>query len=390
MKWLVYAFVILLAAVLLGLLAYQDPGYVLISRGTTTLEMSLSLFSTLVVLGFIALYLLLRLLFRGWHVPRRVHQWRQFRRARKARQASNRGLIELAEGHWRKAERALLKNVKDSDTPLLNYLSAARAAQKLHAHERRDHYLSLAHNSTPGADMAVELTQAELQMAHGQLEQALATLMHLQSLAPRHPHVLFLLMQLYEKLHSWGDLKALLPKLDKHHILSAGEREQLGKKVYHNLLQLNSHKAESLDALWQELPRALRQDQDLLADYTRYLIALEQHDTAEQVLREAIKREWNIELVELYGRARSSQPDRQLSTAEHWLKGRENNARLLLALGRIAKQCELWGKARSYLEASLGNHEQAETYRELGQLLDKLEERELAADCYRKGLLLTA
>jgi HemY protein len=79
-----------------------------------------------------------------------------------------------------------------------------------------------------------------------------------------------------------------------------------------------------------------------------------------------------------------------LQQAEHWLKGRENNANLLLALGRLAIRCELWGKARSYLQASLGSHELAETYRELGQLLDKLNEPELAADCYRKGLLLTA
>ncbi len=390
MKWLFYAFTILLAAVLLGLLAYQDPGYVLIGRGKTTLEMSLSLFSTVIVLGFIFLYLLLRMLFRGWHMPGQIHRWRQLRRARRARQSSNRGLIELAEGNWRRAERALLKNVKDSDTPLLNYLSAARAAQKQHAHERRDHYLSQAHNSTPGADMAVELTQAELQLAHGQLEQSLATLMHLQSLSPRHPYVLYLLMQLYEKLQSWGDLKDLLPKLEKQHIINAEEHEQLSKKVYLNLLKINNQKTENLESLWQQIPRSLRHDPDLIAEYALNLIPLKQHDTAETVLRDAIKREWNTELVKLYGEISPSQPDRQLQHAEHWLKGRENNAVLLLALGRIAKRCELWGKARSYLEASLGNHEQAETYRELGQLLDRLDERDLAADCYRKGLLLTA
>jgi HemY protein len=390
MKWLIYAFVILLAAVLLGLLAYQDPGYVLIGRGKTTLEMSLSLFSTVIVLGFIALYLILRMVFRGWHMPSQIRRWRQIRRARKARQSSNRGLIELAEGNWRRAERALLKNVKDSETPLLNYLSAARAAQKQHAHERRDHYLAQAHSSTPDADMAVELTQAELQLAHGQLEQSLATLVHLQSLTPRHPHVLFLLMQLYEKLQSWGDLKDLLPSLEKNHILNDEEFARLSKKVFLNLLQLNQHKASNLENIWQQLPRSLRHDPDLVAEYAANLITLNQHDTAESVLRDAIKKEWNLQLVRLYGLVASSQPDRQLQHAENWLKGRENNAILLLTLGRLAKHCELWGKARSYLEASLGSQEQAGTYRELGQLLEKMDESDLAADCYRKGLLLTA
>jgi len=390
MKWLFSAFLILLAAVALGLLAYQDPGYVLISRGQTTLEMSLSLFASSVVIGFLVLYFLIRMLVRSWHVPGRLRRWRKLRRTRRARHSSNRGLIELAEGNWRRAERTLLKHAKDSDTPLLNYLSAARAAQKQHAHERRDHYLSLAHNSAPGADVAVELTQAELQLVHGQLEQSLASLMHLQSLAPRHPHVLYLLAQLYEQLHSWGDLQALLPRLDKYSVLSDKELDQLSKKVYLNLLQVNRHKAENLNGTWQQIPRALRHDQELVEEYARQLIDLQQHDAAEAVLREAIKREYNNELVRLYGLVHSSTPDRQLQQAEHWLKGRENNANLLLTLGRIAVHCELWGKARSYLEASLGYHEQSETYRELGQLLDKLNEREQAANCYRKGLLLNA
>ncbi|MFP3873749.1 MAG: heme biosynthesis HemY N-terminal domain-containing protein [Thiohalophilus sp.] len=388
MKWLFYAFLILLGGVLLGLLAYQDPGYVLISRGQRTVEMTLSLFVSAIVIGFIVLYMLIRTVVRSWHLPARLRRWRKLRRRRKARQSSNRGLIELAEGNWRRAERALIKHVRESDTPLLNYLSAARAAQKQHAHERRDHYLSLAHNSAPGADIAVELTQAELQLAHGQLEQSLASLMHLQSLAPHHPHVLYLLMQLYEQLHSWGDLQALLPRLDKYKVLGETEHDQLSRKVYLNLLQMNQHKAESLNNIWQQMPRDLRHDPALIEEYARHLIDLAQHDTAEAILRDAIKRDYNSELVHLYGLAESTTPERQLQQAEHWLKGRENNANLLLTLGRLARRCGLWGKARGYLEASLGNHELAETCRELGQLLDKLNEREQAAEYYRKGLLL--
>lgn len=390
MKWLFYSFIILLAAVMLGLLAYQDPGYVLIGRGKTTLEMSLSLFTTIIVLGFLLLYAGIRLIFRAWRTPAKIRKWRKLHRSIKARRASNYGLIELAEGHWHEAERALLKNVKDSETPLLNYLSAARAAQKQHAHERRDHYLAMAHQSTPGADMAVELTQAELQMAHGQYEQALATLMHLQTLSPRHPHVLYLLMQLYEKLHSWGDLKELLPRLEKQGIIDKQAHQDLSRKVYLNLLRLNAQNADNLERTWQQIPRALRHDNELLQRYVRSLLDLNQFDTAEGTLREAIKKDWNTELVRLYGLIPASQPDRQLQQAEHWLKGREQNAVLLLTLGRLAIKNKLWGKARSYLEASLGNSESPETYKELGQLLETLDERDAAAACFRKGLLLTA
>mgnify|MGYP000727120986 CR=1 FL=1 len=44
------------------------------------------------------------------------------------------------------------------------------------------------------------MTQAELQLADQQLEQALATLKHLRSVAPKHTYVLRLLRRLYEQL----------------------------------------------------------------------------------------------------------------------------------------------------------------------------------------------
>lgn len=390
MKQLAAFFLILLAAVLVGLLAYQDPGYVLIGRGHTTIEMSLSLFTTLAILGFVLLYLAIRFVLRTWHMPETLRHWRQQRRDRKAREALRKGLIELSEGHWKPAERALLRYVRYSHTPLLNYLSAARAAQKQNAHERRDHYLAMAIQSMPDADVAVELTQAELQLAHGQLEQSLATLEHLRSMTPHHTHVLLLLSQLYQQLQSWGDLKELLPLLRKYKVLDQPALQDLTLLTYRKLLEVTArqHNADKLQAFWQEVPKDCRQDPALLGAYVENLIALEQHDAAEKLLREALRHHWQAEWVEQYGRVRSSLPERQLATAEGWLKGHENNAQLLLTLGRICLHNQLWGKARAYLEASIGNAPRADTYRELGLLLEQLEEKDAAAECYRNGLML--
>jgi HemY protein len=49
----------------------------------------------------------------------------------------------------------------------LNYLAAARAAQRLGAGDRRDHYLRLAAQSAPEMEFATLLTQAELQRERG-------------------------------------------------------------------------------------------------------------------------------------------------------------------------------------------------------------------------------
>ena len=390
MRLLLAFFLILLAAVAIALLAYQDPGYVLIGRGHTTVEMSLSLFTTLVIISFTLLYLLIRIILRTWHMPEQLRLWRERRRNNRARRSLRHGLIELAEGHWKQAERALIRHVKHSSTPLLNYLSAARAAQKQNAHERRDHYLAMAMQSMPDADVAVELTQAELQMAHGQLEQSLATLEHLRSMAPNHSHVLFLLGQLYEQLQSWGDLKDLLPLLQKHKVVDEKTLEEISLRTYSKLLTIaaKSGNPENLLHQWQEIPRAMRNSKELALQYAQHLLETKQYDKAEMFIRDRLKREWDQHLAYLYGYIKIDQPEKQLGYAETWLKGRESNPVLLLTLGRIAHYGKLWGKARSYLEASIGNGPRAETYKELGLLLEHLEEPQAAADCYRQGIML--
>ncbi|MGD8484307.1 MAG: heme biosynthesis protein HemY [Thioalkalispiraceae bacterium] len=390
MKLLIYILSILFLAVIAGLLAEQDPGYVLMGRGYQTMELSLSLFISLQILLFAALYFLIRFVSRTWHMPERIRRWRQHARSKKALAASRKGLIELGQGRWKQAERALTRHIADSEIPLLNYLSAARAAQKLNAPERRDHYLAMAHKSMPDADMAVELTQAELQIAHGQLEHALATLVHLHSIAPRHTHVLLLLARLYEQLGSWGDIENLLPDLKKYKVMEQHEYQRLSIRVYHALLDIAaaSKKPQQLHAVWQRMPSKLRERREMIVDYVKHLIALDEQETCEPLLRDAIKHEWDNQLVHLYGLVRSAAPEKQLAHAENWLKGRESNPELLLTLGRLSINNKLWGKAQAYFESSLGYMPKAETYKELGSLLEQLDEKQQAADCFKKGLML--
>jgi HemY protein len=108
------------------------------------------------------------------------------------------------------------------------------------------------------------------------------------------------------------------------------------------------------------------------------------------LIRDALKRTWDDDLARYYGLAISSDVAKQLATAETWLKSQSHNPSLLLSLGRLSILNQLWGKARSYLESSLDLAPSAETYRELGRLLDLRGEEVLANECYRKGLLATA
>lgn len=390
MKALLGLVLILFVAVGVTLFVLKDPGYVLISYGVWTVESTLSF----AVIALLILYLLLRLTLRVvhglWRLPLRVHGWQQNRQLDRARSSFYRGLTELAEGRWKAAEKHLLRGAPHSEAPMLVYLAAARAAQQQGEPERRDRYLHLAHESAPRAAVAVGLTQAHLQIAHEQLEQALATLTHLRNLEPHNIYVLRMLMKLYRDLCDWDHLRDLLPELRRRKVLDDTRLRELEHKVYAELLR-RAASGTDLDALfaaWNVMPKTLRDDHELLLEYGRLLRARGGANEAEPLLRAALRRGWSDKLAHLYGLLDSDDAARQLSIAEGWAKEHGKSPALLLTLGRLCLRNRLWGKARIYLESSIGAGPRAESYKELGALLERMGDADGAMNCYREGMAL--
>ncbi len=388
MSTLLKAWLFVLAGAGIGVVLSRDIGYVLLSFGNYTVEMSLALLLLLIALLFGLLYFAIRLAVRTLHLPQDVRDWKQRRGSRLAQQAMTRGLLEMSEGNWRGAEKRLVRFADRSETPLLNYLAAARAAQLQGAHDRRDGYIRLAHDAMPSADVAVSLTQAELQLADHQLEQALATLKQLRSVAPKHNYVLRLLRRLYEQLGDWEHLRELLPELRRRKVDDEQDLQRLEVRTHRALLEqaFLARDEHRLGMAWADVPRGLRGNAQLLGDYAGYLQEAGQDQKAERLLRDALKKEWDTGLVETYGLLDIAEPGKQLSAMERFLSQHPDDPTLLLTLGRLSLRAQLWGKARGYLEACIGRNGPAQAFRELGQLLERLDEPDKAIDVYRRGL----
>jgi len=379
--------VVLLGAVI-GVLVARDNGYVLLSLGVYSVEMSLALLLLLVAVLFVGVYFLVRTLVRTRRLPGDIRDWRQRRGAHKAQEAMTRGLLEMSEGNWQSAEKRLARFADRSETPLLNYLAAARAAQLQGAHQRRDAYIRLAHEHMPSANVAVGLTQAELQMADHQLEQALTTLRHLRSVAPRHTYVLRLLRRLYEQLGDWEHLSELIPELRRRKVGSVEELRELEVKTHRALLDNASLSRDERDLgrTWAGVPKPLRDDPRMVGDYAGYLHERQLDEDAEKLLRDALKQGWNADLIELYGLLDCPKPGRHLARLEKFLKDYPEDPTLLLTLGRMSMRAQLWGKARAYLEAAITNNGPIDSYRELARLLEHMGEEEAALQLYRRAL----
>ena len=314
---------------------------------------------------------------------------RKTRLVDKARSALMQGQIELAEGRFDRAEKILLQNVIHSENALLAYLLAARAAQHQGADDRRDDYLRRAHELIPDADVAIGLTQAELQLAHDQFEQALATLARLNKLSPQHAYVLKLLATTYRKQADWNRLRDLLPVLTREDVLTSEQLRSFEIDTWRGLIDDCGRQEDvaALIELWEQAPRYIRTIPAVIEFYTDRLVHAHAAGEAELVLRDYLDNNWQESGIECYARLDVLATDKQIATAENWLRQHPHNVWLLYALGKMCISRSLWGRARGYLEASLSVKPMPETYLKLAQLLeDHMDEKNTAQECYRQGL----
>ena len=375
------------AAVFLGAFAahflLRDRGYVLVNFLGYVIEMSVPV----LVLVLAGAYFAVRLLLALWRAPRRLGEVVAERRLRRAGEKLTRGLIHMAEGDWSRGERLLARSVRGTDSPLIHYLMAARAAQLQGSDERRDDWLKLAYEELPEAETAVLLTQAELQLEHSDHERALATLRRIQEAHPDHPVALALLARIYHALKDWERLLALAPQLADAR-MDNEELESIIAAALESCTAKQDITRVDVDRLWGRLPAALRKAPRLIALQGLALNSLGQGEEAEKKIRLALKRGWEENLVLAYGRVRGAKADKQLLQAEQWLRDRPEDAALLLTAARLCMVLELWGKARSYLETSLALAPRTEAYALYGRLLDQFGEADNAALAFRSGLSL--
>jgi len=389
-RLLVLIIVSLLLAVGIGNYAEHDSGQMIITISGWTIQTSFSFFVISMFVLFLLLYFLLRLLSRFWNMPGQLGSWKKSRHQRLSEKYLSRGLMALVEGDWNKAEVSLTRGAPHSQSPLVNYLAAARAAQQLGAVERRDDYLMQAYKDDPDAEVAIGLVQAELQIKQQQTEQALATLTHLHDQKPKQDQVKIMLLHTYADLEDWEAMLELLPRIQRAGNLPREQIQAKQLEAYGGLLKqvgLDGDK-EKLNNAWINIPRKLRSEFHLIEVYTEEKLKLSDASDCEPLIHKALKKQWDIALLGLYGLVEGKDIARQLKFAENFLSSHARESVLLLTLGRLSVKNKLWGKARTYLEESIDINPLPEAYRTLASVLDELGEHGAAAVQYQKGLEL--
>ncbi|ROO28041.1 hypothetical protein SAOR_06790 [Salinisphaera orenii MK-B5] len=387
-RLLLIFFVFLILGIVLALVFRDQQGYMLIAFGGWQIETSLLFAAGALLVTLWLVITLWRLVVAGVLMPRAIRERLARRRARKARASLYDGLVRLAEGRWSRAESELKRLADQNEAPGLNYLNAARAAQRQGHVADRDRYLERAAAQRGVSELAVLMTQARLQIEQGQTAEAMASLSRLYQMEPQHP----LVLRLYaEQAYAAGDyeqLRTLVPQLYKHGDMPPARVDAMGVSAWGDLLARQGQDSIALTTAWKRVPKRLRSQSSMVERYVECLRAANADDQAADAIRDVLKREWNPSLVLLFGDLKSHDRTAQLQTVEGWLKQYGEEPELLLVAGRLCLRNRLWGRARSYFEASQKSQSRPDALLELGRLFEEINEKEEARQAYRQGLEL--
>ena len=357
-------------AVGLSLTAHLNDGYAILVFPPYRVELSLNFAILLGIAGFALGYMLLRLVGHTLRLPLHVRAFRVRRRGEKGRAAMLAALQALFEGRYGRAEKSAGEAYEFGEAPALSALIAARAAGELRELERRDQWLARAENHDTDARQARLAVQASLLLDDRRYDDALEVLRELSRSGPKRIATQRMLMKAHQRLGHWDEVRRLATALGKRGVLAEVAAAQLRITAQIEALRQQAGDATGLVACWQHTEDRL--DARVARTAAQLFIALGDCRRAHEIIEAALEAEWSEQLILLYGECLGADILAQIERAEKWLKSRPRERALLLTLGRLCLQQELWGKAQSYLEASLSEEPSRSAHVALAQLFDRI------------------
>jgi HemY protein len=299
------------------------------------------------------------------------------------------GLTAFFEGRYAAAEKAAVHSVELGEKSALNSIIAARSAHELREFDKRDAYLADAEGKNAGEATMRLMAKTEFQLDQKQPQFALNSLKELtEAGATKHVGVLTLELKAQQLARNWDAVLDIVAQLEKRKAIDETLATQLRQQAWLEKLRAQTHDISSLRSLWKVIPSEFKHRPKIATAAAQAFFKLHDEPSAGKLLVESLNAQWDSDLVTLYGDCQSDDCAAQINQAERWLKVHDDDAGLLLALGKLCLHQGLWGKAQNYLDASISLKPSREAYTSLGKLAEKLEKKEAAFNYYHLAMEL--
>lgn len=384
-------FLLLIAGIVLGPMLAGHQGYVLIQTDNYNVETSVTGLVIILILTMVVLFAIEWVLRRIFRTGARTRGWFLGRKRSRARKQTKAALLKLAEGDYQQVEKLMSKNADHAEQPVVNYLLAAEAAQQRGDEIRANQHLERAAELADNDQLPVEITRVRLQLARNENHAARHGIDKLLEVAPRHPEVLRLAEQAYLRTGAWSSLLDILPAMEKVQIGDEVHREVLQQQAWIGLMDqaMADQGNDGLKSWWRNQSRKTRHQTTLQVAIAEHLIECDDHDAAQEIIIDGLKRQYDDRLVLLMPRLKSGNPEQLEKVLRQQIKTQGDRPLLQSTLGQLLMKHGEWQQASDAFREAIKQRPDAYDYAWLADSLDKLHKPEEAATMRRDGLLLT-
>ena len=393
MKALFWVLALFGLAVAVALGARVNDGYVLLVLPPHRAEVSLNLFILALVAFVLVLYAALRTLALTFGRPKRAREYRQRRQRERAGLVIQDAVRLLFEGRFGQAMKKADEAYEAGTFRGVSALVAARAAQRMREPEKQRDWMRRALADDPRNEAAALMLEAEMMNELRRFDEALAALGRFQGKQGRHIAALRLELRARQGTGDWDGVVKLARQLEKRDALPPEVACEIKTVAHLENIRRRRADAGQLQDYLRAVP-AVEYGRRVVLAGARALVDLDALPVAQNLIESALdgyfEAGWQPELVTLYGGLTGPGLTARIARAEDWLRQYPGEAGLLLSLGRMCMNQRLWGKAQSYIEASLATEETREAHLALAELCDKLERSDEANRHFRAAVGLEA
>ena len=357
---------IALLAVLLGTWIASDSGYVVI--GFRGWEVATSVWAAITALLVLAglIYCVMKLLNLMLLRNSKITNWFSAKRSLSSQRQTLQAIEEETNGNTVEAIRLLVAAGQQSPNPILHFLRASELASRIGAKEKAEELrVDAAKLGDSELQVFRRFSDALQLMDRHDRRQGLRAL---RRLLEEHPRCAPALLTLVQHCHDAEDWVGALEYLDVLSRLSFVADEEIYELLVTSWIGRIRHADPMAVAnVWHAVPRKMKQEPAVLVAYVDALREKGDSEKAAHELERSINRRWDCQSVLVYGLVEGNS-EKQLKTAEGWLKEHSDDAALHLTVGRLHRRLSHSDEARSHIGRSVS----------LGGLIDaKLELAEL-------------
>ncbi len=393
MKALIWLVVLFAGAAAVAVLTHSYPGNVFIIIGDELRRVSLNTFILTTVVFVVVLFLLLSLLGRMVSIPGGMRRYGQRRRSAKVADALNEAGQAFFEGRFQKAQseaEKVLKNKECGDAAPLALMLAAYSAEQTNDDAAKQGYLQRLAALPESMQLSRYLLEAESALERYDYEAAQTSIDAARKLNPGLTRLLQLELRMAVDQKDAMKVLRLTEQLGKAGALSATELQQYQWVAYRQLLA-QCHDAKALKTCLKRIPEA-DQKGGLSVEIAERFQQLGLYAQAAKWAKTHYPLKRDVALLNVLFESSASLSDKEqqqaFEAADGWLKTYREDTDLLLALGEAAYQRQLWGKAQSYLEASLSQHPSIQAHLALAKVFKATEQKALAEQHQAAALAL--